>query len=174
MVSPKEIPPVPPKEITPSTPPVTLRVTSPKGEKCDEAFKAFSAAYPKRKGNDPTQPAREKFERAIRDGASSETLILGARGYAEEQSKLGKVGTEFIKQRKAWLNEKGWLDYQPKTNGHAVPMVWLTEDDPRWQTAADVWREKRGKPPPILAGSHGNVGRGWHFPPEMIAPTKQA
>lgn len=138
----------------------------------DEAFKAFSAAYPKRKGNDPSQPAREKFERAVRDGADPDAIIRGAQGYAVEQSKIGKVGTEFIKQRKAWLNEKGWQDYQgPTMNGHPIiapPQVWLTEDDPRWPKAAELWREAKGKPPPILAGAHGNAGRGWHFPETMV------
>ncbi len=57
----------------------------------------------------------------------------------------------------------------PKTNpGKEPPPVWITDEDPLWPFVAENWRKAKGKPPPILAGSHGNVGRGWHFPAEMI------
>lgn len=136
------------------------------------AFSNFVSAYPKRKGNDPTEPARERFARAVRDGVDPEAIIQGARGYAAEQSKLGKVGTEFIKQRKAWLNEKGWLDYQPKTldgNGHdstVKPMTWVLLESPQWRGTAERYKATYGRDPPHVAGLGG---MGWQFPAEMVS-----
>lgn len=144
--------------------------------KVQTAFIAFSAAYPKRKGNDPTEPARDKFERAVRDGADPEAIVAGALAYAAEQSKLGNVGTQFVKQRKAWLNDETWRDYQGAPANPNLPppepQEWVRVDDPRWPEVSARWRSARGKPPLALPGSHGNTGQGWHFPVTMLQATQ--
>jgi uncharacterized protein YdaU (DUF1376 family) len=77
------------------------------------AFERFTAAYPKREGTDPSKPAFDKFAAAVKSGTDPAAIIAGAVAYAAEQAGLGKVGTQFVKQRVAWLNQRLWEDYRP-------------------------------------------------------------
>ena len=108
---PKEIPPTPPKEITPSLPPL------PSLRESDAFFENFRKAYPKRKGSDPTSPARIKFRNAVRDGTDPDMIIGAAGKYASECRDHGKEGTEYVMQMVTWLNQKMWKDY-----GRVLPL----------------------------------------------------
>ncbi|MDX9861644.1 MAG: hypothetical protein RBS99_12085 [Rhodospirillales bacterium] len=74
----------------------------------ENAFDRFWSAYPHRgKLPDPKKPAREKFDRKVRNGIDPETIIAGARRYA------GLVRAENIEGRlvcmaSTWLNQERW------------------------------------------------------------------
>jgi len=72
-----------------------------------DAFEMFWQAYPKRSGENPKKPAREKFERAVAKGVDPEDIIAGARRYARQS-----IDTEpqYIPMAKTWLNQERWKD----------------------------------------------------------------
>lgn len=75
----------------------------------DAKFDEFWAAYPERHGN-PKEPARLKFQAAIKAGADPDDIIRGARNYASFMQRDGK-DSKYIAHAKTWLNEKRWNDY---------------------------------------------------------------
>lgn len=73
-------------------------------------FDEFWEAYPKRQGDNPKAPARKKFQVARQRGVSSESLLNGARGYAEKVVH-DKIEPRFVAQAVTWLNQERWADY---------------------------------------------------------------
>lgn len=73
-------------------------------------FDEFLAVYPKRDGSNPKEPARQKFDQAVKRGEDPEVIISAAKRYAEQQKRLGNIGTPYVKQAVSWLNAKSWLD----------------------------------------------------------------
>lgn len=73
-------------------------------------FDEFWQAYPKRDGSNPKEPARLKFEQAVKRGDDPEAIISAAKRYAEQQKRLGNLNTPYVKQAVSWLNAKSWLD----------------------------------------------------------------
>lgn len=75
-------------------------------------FDRLWLAYPKRLGSNPRKPAWDKFQIAIKNGATPEEIIKGAQGFANECRKANIVGTRFVKTLVVWLNQHCWKDYQ--------------------------------------------------------------
>lgn len=80
----------------------------------DQAFNRLWAAYPARKGPNPSAAAKKAFITACRK-ANPEDIVRGAERYAAEARGLGLVGTPFVTQLLTWLRQRRWLDYQDDT-----------------------------------------------------------
>lgn len=85
----------------------------PKADPVAEDFKRFMAAYPKRKGGSPRQPAERAFRRALRKGTTPAALVEAAEAFHRAAEADGKVGTEFIPHAATWLNQERWRDSGP-------------------------------------------------------------
>jgi hypothetical protein len=103
-----------------------------------EFFDRFWAAYPRRDGANPKQPAAKAFGRAVSAGADPEAIILGAQHYRSEQ--LGK-DARFVAQAVTWLNQERWGDHcQPRLavvqNATPPPRQQLTDEEVEAQVRA--------------------------------------
>jgi hypothetical protein len=76
-----------------------------------EGFAEFRVAYPKRNTAFPTTQARKRWLEAMKRGAEPAEIVAGAKAYAAEQARIGKVGTEFVQTADVWLNRQRWRDY---------------------------------------------------------------
>lgn len=74
------------------------------------AFERFKAAYPKRDGANPWQPARIKFETLVKRGVDAEMIIRGVRQLAVEMHASKQLGTRFVPQAITWLNQQRYAD----------------------------------------------------------------
>ena len=122
----------------------------PKGTEPD-GFAEFRNAYPKRNVAFPTTPARKRWFEARRRGASSKEIIAGAKAYAAEQERIGKVGTEFVKTADSWLHQKRWEDYSPEVAAPAQDAgvsddIWRDRVR-RWKATGGHWPWQRTEPP---------------------------
>lgn len=77
---------------------------------CEQFFELFWKLYPKRLGDNPKQPARKAYERAIKAGADPDDIEQGIRRYAFMCQTTGKLNTEFIPHATTWLNQRRWED----------------------------------------------------------------
>lgn len=116
-----------------------------------DGFAEFRAAYPKRSTAFPVTAASQRWREAVRRGAAAEDIIGGARAYAAEQARMGKVGTQFVKTADAWLNQGCWHDYRPEVQ--AVPALRAVVTDGEWRQRVQTWKARRGhwpwsNPPP--------------------------
>lgn len=126
-------------------------------------FAQFKAAYPKRRGSNPSMPALKSFTKAVKR-TDPRTIIDAARVYAAEQRSLGKENTEYVAQMSTWLNQERWRDYQ-KNGSPTKAMTWITMDDPRWRRMAGMYYAEKGTLPPHVSGLGG---QGWRFPTAWI------
>lgn len=122
---------------------------APKGAGEPEGFLEFRAAYPKRSTAFPTTPARKRWLEARKRGAKSKEIIAGAKGYAAEQTRIGKVGTEFVQSADVWLNKQRWHDYldaasAPATAGGANGDLLATISSDRWRNEIRNWQSRGG------------------------------
>lgn len=101
----------------------------------DETFERFRAAYPKRDGGNPKEPARKKFEAATKSGIDPEAIIRGALAFAAAEQKRGNVGTRFIPHAATWLNERRWEDFQA-ASAAAKP----ADEAASWRLVVENWR----------------------------------
>jgi hypothetical protein len=114
---PKEIPPIPPKEITPPS----RELRSLESSRARAAFVEFKKIYPKRSGAQPWTPAEKKFLTVCREGISPDEILAGAAAYARSEA---ADDPKFVAQAITWLNQKRWADdYPPRLardgpNGH--------------------------------------------------------
>lgn len=106
----------------------------------NQKFEEFWKEYPKRKGDNPKNPARKLFEAAVKQGVDPDAIIRGLKR-AKEKNR-DKIGTEFIPQAVKWLRDRRWEDYQdstdPPPNGLAIPnelAVQLFKGGARWNHA---------------------------------------
>jgi hypothetical protein len=92
----------------------------PKGD-----FEEFWKSYPRRAGTNGSKPARQKYELAIKNGASPDDLLRAVKAYATEQARLGNVGTAYVMQATKFFNQEIWRDYldKPTTASAAKPGV---------------------------------------------------
>lgn len=89
--------------------------TNPRGsEQEPEGFNAFWEAYPKREGNRDHKGALKAFGPAVVRAGGHETLVKAASRYATHCREKGKIGTEFVKQARAWLNGDLWREWLPQ------------------------------------------------------------
>jgi hypothetical protein len=77
-------------------------------ENSDGQFPCFWQAFPRRQGGNSRKNAETRFRSAVKAGVNPETIIDGARRYAEHCDATGKTGTEFVKTAEAWLNGRFW------------------------------------------------------------------
>ena len=61
-----------------------------------DMFEEFWAAIPKRNKPHPKMDARIKWDRAMREGAKPEDIILRPGHGARKRSETGKAGTEYV------------------------------------------------------------------------------
>lgn len=122
---------------------------APKGADEPEGFLEFKAAYPKRNTAFPTTPARKRWLEARKRGAKPEDIIAGAKGYAAEQARIGKVGTEFVQTADVWLNKQRWHDYLDAASSAGPggapgsdPLANVSPD--RWRTEVRNWKKTGG------------------------------
>jgi hypothetical protein len=73
----------------------------------DDEFAVFWAAYPKREGSNPKEPARQSYQRARRRGVTAPELLEGARQYA---AKMAGEPRRYVAQAVTWLNQSRWRD----------------------------------------------------------------
>jgi hypothetical protein len=83
----------------------------PKGRAGESEFLRFKAAFPKRKGHQPWQEARKRFNAAVASGAEPEEVIAAAGRYAAKMAEAGNIETPYVKTASSWLNQRSWLDY---------------------------------------------------------------
>ncbi len=127
----------------------------PEGGEAD-GFAKFQAAYPKRSTAFPVGAASQRWREAIRQGARPEDIIHGARTYAAEQARIGKVGTQFVKTAEAWLKLGCWRDYQAEVQ--TVPALRAGVTESEWRQRVLRWKATRGywpwiSPPPDQSGT---------------------
>jgi len=73
-------------------------------------FERFKAAFPKRDGANPWQPAEKKFNALVKTGVDPEEMIRSATELARQESARGNIGTKFIPQAITWLNQQRFQD----------------------------------------------------------------
>lgn len=133
-------------------------------------FAAFMAVYPRRSGSVDRKQALKAWEPA-KKRADVETIMDGARRYNSEMTAKGKIGSEFVKQARTWLNGDGWTEYQASSMPlTSVPkMAKVVEGSP----AFEAWCRHNGKRPMVTeARVDGVICRVAYFPTEY-PPTKQ-
>lgn len=89
-----------------------------------DAFKRFKAAYPRRDGANPWQPAEKKFNALVKTGVDPEVMIRAAAELAREEGARGNIGTKFIPQAITWLNQQRFQDYAAAAFDEAKPLDW--------------------------------------------------
>lgn len=93
----------------PKTPPII-----PPSQSDPDGFAEFWAAYPKREGNADRKGAVKAFGPAAQRAGGVELLARAAARYAAHCREKGKIGTEFVKQARAWLNGDLWSEWLPQ------------------------------------------------------------
>lgn len=89
---------------TPHTPRVRNKNIKPPKPPLDASFDAWYLAYPKRRGRGAAEKA---YTKALREGATAEELLAGAKRYAIE---VRGREEQFVAFPATWLNQKRWLD----------------------------------------------------------------
>ena len=109
-----KIPPTPKASRLHGTNPRALG-TNPRGSQQEpDGFSAFWDAYPKREGNGDRKGAVKAFGPAVQRAGDAQTVIRAAARYAVHCREKGKIGTEFVKQARAWLNSDLWSEWMPQ------------------------------------------------------------
>ena len=130
-----------------------------------EGFDAFWKAYPKRDGNADRKGAVKAFEAARKRADGHEVITQAASRYATHCREKGKIGTEFVKQARSWLNGDLWREWVPQE-----PVREISETRVYVQTGTDamdawdaVYKRTKGKMAPR------DQRGGWYFPTEYPA-----
>ena len=79
-----------------------------------------------------------------------------------------RAGTK-AKHLATFIERRGWEPFTEAQPMAKAATLWVPDDDSRWPDLAERWRTERGKPPPVIAGTHGHAGHGWHYPAEWVA-----
>jgi hypothetical protein len=109
-----KIPPTPKNSRLHGTNPRSLG-TNPRGADVDpDGFTAFWDAYPKRDGNADRKGAVKAFGPAVVRAGSAGIIAKAAARYATHCRDKGKIGTEFVKQARSWLNGDLWREWMPQ------------------------------------------------------------
>lgn len=104
----------------------------------DRAFEEFWQAYPRREGANPKEPARKKFDQALKSGVEFGEIMAGAKAYAA--SMAGKE-PRFVAQAVTWLNQSRWQDDYRPVGAHDPPKVTRLEFFPDGSRVPDRDRE---------------------------------
>lgn len=109
-----------------------LSPQEPKDEGQPASFVVFKTIYPKRDGNMDWKSGLKAFRAALKR-ADPETIITAARAYKAEMERKGKVGTEFVRQPRTWLNADPWKEMVTSaTQSPAIPVQIIREGTPEW------------------------------------------
>lgn len=131
-----------------------------------DGFDAFWAAYPKRDGNADRKGAVKAFGPAVKRAGDHALIARAAARYAAHCREKGKLGTEFVKQARSWLNGDLWREWLPQEPTRpAVSRIAVREGTDAW----DAWkRTGRRFSAMDLKDENGHViGRGWYFESEF-------
>ena len=113
---------------------VSRRVASATTPK-DDDFEEFWKAYPRRKGDNPKQPASKVFSALIKQGSDPKAIIAGVKIAAARNR--DKIGTEYIPQAVKWLRDRRWEDHLAqgeKTN--------LATPERDWRAIVERYRDR--------------------------------
>ena len=89
--------------------------TNPRGSEAEpDGFSAFWDAYPKRDGNADRKGAVKAYGPAVQRAGGADLVNRAAARYAVHCREKGKVGTEFVKQARSWLNSDLWREWLPQ------------------------------------------------------------
>ena len=112
-----------------------------------EDFKRFKAAFPRRDGANPWQPAEKKFNALVKTGVDPEVMVRAAGDLAREEAARGNVGTKFIPQAITWLNQQRFADFAAATFEADQPIKgYYAKADSEQLAAWDSWGlRERGK-----------------------------
>jgi len=110
----EKLPPTPKNSRLHGTNPRSLG-TNPRGSGVEpDGFSAFWDAYPKRDGNADRKGAVKAFGPAVTRAGGHEQVVRAAARYAVHCREKGKIGTEFVKQARSWLNSDLWREWMPQ------------------------------------------------------------
>lgn len=139
-----------------------------------QIFERFWEAYPKRgTASNPKKPARDRFDRLVRDGTDPEIMIAAAKRFCAIEREAGRYGTEKVAQALTWLNQSRYADYAEsapaRSTGPPAPGLPSDEDlrrkyartdeGPRASMAGDAWQDQESGSAPVFPGGEG-VHRG--------------
>jgi len=130
-----------------------------------DGFDAFWAAYPKRDGNADRKGAAKAFSAAVKRAGDHGLITRAAGRYAAHCREKGKLGTEFVKQARSWLNAELWREWLPQDPAKpAVSRVMVHEGSPAWE----AWKAtgRRFSAMDLKDDSGHVIGRGWYFETE--------
>jgi len=132
------------------------RADSPSDDFPRDGFDVWYAEYPRHEGK---EAARKAFERVRRKRqATFARLMAGAKRY---RAFAATVERQFVKMPATWLNAGCWDDEDAKApSPESLPdnLIHIQRDSPDWPKYAAVWRQQRGKDPPV------DKRGGWAFP----------
>jgi len=133
--------------------------SAPGGASENDGFEAFWRIFPKREGDNPQEPARAAYRKAVAAGAPPALLLAAAHAYAAVTASRER---KFIASAARWLSEGRWRDEAQKPDAAAPPIeppgVWIAADSPEWAPWSAHWRTTKGKSPPV------DGRNGWRFP----------
>lgn len=162
-----KIPPTPKASRLHGTNPRALG-TNPRGsEQEPEGFNAFWDAYPKRDGNADRKGASKAFGPAIHRAGGAEAVVKAAARYAIHCREKGKIGTEFVKQARSWLNGDFWREWLPQELPPAVQSsrVYVTTGTEAMDAWDNYFKRTKGKLAP--RDQRGGWWFDTEFPPSM-------
>lgn len=98
----------------------------------NERFEQFKAAYPRRDKNMDWRAAEKALNAALRR-TDFDTIMAACKDYAADMQRKGKVGTEFVRQPRTWLNADPWKEMaaQPASTPTVAHTV-VIEGTPAW------------------------------------------
>ncbi len=140
---------------------------APNARENETQFERWWCVYPKRVAKEDARKAYDEVPASV----DHSTRLAGAARYARERE--GK-DPQFTKHPATWLRKGCWADYEhPQLHANAAEGqsgalatrdVWIAADSPQGRAWARIWRETKGKSPPVDAKG------GWRFasmwPPE--------
>jgi hypothetical protein len=133
---------VPPLSPAPLSPPII-----PPSQLQPDGFAEFWDAYPKRDGGADKKGALKAFGPAVQRAGGKGTILRAVARYAAHCREKGKVGTEFVKQARSWLNGDLWTEWLPQELPPEVASsrVYVTTGTDAMDAWDDHFKRTRGK-----------------------------
>jgi len=165
-----KIPPTPKGSRLHGTNPRALG-TNPRGSDVEpDGFTAFWDAYPKRDGNADRKGAAKAFGPAVVRAGGADMVVRAAARYATHCRDKGKIGTEFVKQARSWLNGDLWREWLPQepTAEVATTRVYVLTGTDQMDAWDAYFKRTKGKLAPR------DQRGGWWFDTEYPPSMEQA
>lgn len=169
-----EVSPIPPSNL-----PKPFPKKTPKGVQkgVSENFEILWAAYPRRDGANPKEPARKAYISAIQSGVEHSDIAAGVERYAADEQRRNHIGTPYVAQFVTWLRQRRWVsEEQPKAQSPPqLQQVFVVEGSDAWREWCD-YRRKIGANKPFVCPESANNGfrRGNWFPSEYPPKTESS